>query len=334
MKPELVEIVTNRKNPHIDPHLEIWEWQIPSYLFVGGLVAGLMVLISALELRRKQPARGRAAPWLPLVALALISLGMFFLFLDLANKEHVYRFYLAFRPTSAMSWGSWILLLVYPALGLLFLGGLDAGLRERLLGWGPVRALRLGTPLTFLFTLADRHRARVLWTSLFVGVGLGVYTGLLLGTMVARPVWNSAVMGPLFLTSGVSTGAALMLLAHRVGERGRTVDETEDDTHTLVRWDIAAIAIELVLLLVLLIGFATGSAASRAVAASLLGGPYTAVFWSVIVLGGLFVPLVLNLLEVRRRLPMTAYAPAFVLIGGLALRFFFVAAGQASGIPG
>ncbi|MFO0553629.1 MAG: NrfD/PsrC family molybdoenzyme membrane anchor subunit [Polyangiaceae bacterium] len=324
MKPELVEVVTNRKNPHIDPHLEIWEWQIPSYLFVGGLVAGLMVLIAALELRRKQPARGRVAPWLPLVAIGLISLGMFFLFLDLSNKEHVYRFYMAFRPTSAMSWGSWILLIVYPALALLFLGGLDTSLRERLLGWRPVTAIRLRRPLTFLFEIADRQRAKVLWTSLFVGVGLGVYTGLLLGTMVARPIWNSAVMGPLFLTSGISTGAALMLLTQQDAE----------DTHVLVRWDIAAIAVELVLLAALLIGFSTGSAASRAVAASLLGGPYTAVFWSVIVLGGLLVPLVLNVLEVRRRLPMTTYAPAFVLIGGLALRFFFVAAGQASFIPG
>lgn len=324
MTPDVLEVLSNRSNPQIDPHLEIWEWQIPAYLFVGGLVAGLMVLLAALELRRKTPATARAAQWMPLVALGLISLGMLFLFLDLANKAHVFRFYTALRPSSAMSWGSWILLLVYPALTLLWLGGLDRARRQWLLGLRLVRALRLPRLIAWLTKLADVHRGKILWTTLAVGVGLGIYTGLLLGTMVARPVWNSAVMGPLFLTSGVSTGAALMLLTH----------QDEADTHTLVRWDIVAIAVELALLTLLILGFSTGSAASQAVADSLLGGRFTATFWSLVVLVGLVTPLALNLLEVRRKVPMTLYAPAFVLVGGLALRVLFVAAGQASGIGG
>ncbi|MBL8786967.1 MAG: polysulfide reductase NrfD [Deltaproteobacteria bacterium] len=324
MTPEVLEVLSNRHNPQIDPRLDIWEWQIPAYLFVGGLVAGLMVLMAALELRRKAPAPARAAQWMPVVALVLISLGMLFLFLDLANKPHVYRFYTAFRPTSAMSWGSWILLLVYPALALLWLGGLDRDRRAWLVGLRLVRALRLPRLIAWLTKLADQHRRKIVWTTLMVGVGLGVYTGLLLGTMVARPVWNSAVMGPLFLTSGISTGAALMLLTPQ--------DET--DTHTLVRWDIVAILVELALLVVLLIGFSTGSAAARAVADGFLGGAYTATFWSLVVMVGLVTPLVLNLLEVRRKTPMTAFAPAFVLVGGLVLRILFVASGQATGIGG
>ena len=31
-----------------------------------------------------------------------------------------------------------------------------------------------------------------------LGVALGIYTGILLNTMVARPLWNSAILGPLF----------------------------------------------------------------------------------------------------------------------------------------
>ncbi|HRE88214.1 MAG TPA: polysulfide reductase NrfD [Myxococcota bacterium] len=319
-----IEVISNRNNPHIDPHLEIWEWQIPAYLFVGGLVAGLMVLMAALELKRKRPAASTHAQWMPVVALGLISLGMVFLFLDLANKEHVYRFYTAFRPSSPMSWGSWILLVVYPALVLLTLGGFDAGRREWLQNLKVVTKLRLSRVLGWLFRVSDTHRRKVLWTTLGVGVGLGIYTGLLLGTMVARPVWNSALMGPLFLTSGISTGAALMLFTR----------QDEHDQHTLVRWDIAAIAVELALLMMILVGFSTGSAASRAVADGFLGGPYTATFWSLIVIAGLLVPLTLNVLEVKRRLPMTWFAPAFVLIGGLTLRALFVTAGQASGLGG
>ena len=37
-----------------------------------------------------------------------------------------------------------------------------------------------------------------------------IYTGILLNTMVARPLWNSAILGPLFLVSGLSAGAAVM----------------------------------------------------------------------------------------------------------------------------
>lgn len=324
MRPELVEVLSNRHNPHIDPHLAVWEWQIPAYLFVGGVVAGLMVLLSALELRHKARLAAPRAQWMPLFAMGVISLGMLFLFLDLSNKEHVYRFYMAFRPTSPMSWGSWLLLLVYPALALLQLGALDEERREWLTGLRLVKALRLQRPLGAGMRLADRHRTTILWTTLALGVGLGVYTGLLLGTMVARPAWNSALMGPLFLTSGISTGAAVLLLA-RLDARACS---------TLVRWDVVAIAVELALLAVYFIGLVSGPAAGRAAATGFFGGDYTASFWSLVVLAGLLVPLVLNLLEIRRHVPMTLMSPALVLVGGLALRAIFVAAGQGVGIGG
>ena len=41
---------------------------------------------------------------------------MFALFLDLAHKLYVWRLYTTFQFTSPMSWGAWILILVYPAL--------------------------------------------------------------------------------------------------------------------------------------------------------------------------------------------------------------------------
>ena len=39
--------------------------------------------------------------------------------------------------------------------------------------------------------------------SMVVGVSLGVYTGILLSSLGARPLWNSGVLGVLFLASGV-----------------------------------------------------------------------------------------------------------------------------------
>ena len=61
----------------------------------------------------------------------------------------------------------------------------------------------------------------------------------------------------------------------------------------------------------------------------MLGGPYTALFWGVVVIAGLIAPLILELLEIglhRRRVWIT---PVLILVAGLTLRWIIVFAGQA-----
>jgi protein NrfD len=319
MQPEILEIVSGRGNPGIDPTMHIWGWEVPVYLFLGGLVAGLMVLLPALELRGKRRPGAGLSRLMPFAAIGLVSLGMGALFLDLENKLNVFRFYLSFQPTSPMSWGSWILLLVYPALLLLGLGSLSDQQR----GWLKDRVpARLTGLLQRAFDVADGRRNAVLWTTGATGLALGAYTGLLLGTLVARPLWNSALLGPLFLVSGISTGAALLLLTPM----------SEEEHRTLTRWDVAAITTELALLALLLVDLSGGGASSAAAGSLLLGGPWTPWFWALVVVGGLTVPLLLDTVELRRRLPATLYSPVLVLIGGLALRWVLVAAGQESSL--
>ena len=125
-----VEIESGRHNIGVDPSLHIWGWEIPTYLFLGGMVAGLMVLSALYELMRGRRPGSATLRMAPLLALVLLSLGMGALFLDLEHKLYVWRFYLAFRPTSPMSWGSWILIFVYPAALLQFIGGLAPGFRR------------------------------------------------------------------------------------------------------------------------------------------------------------------------------------------------------------
>ncbi len=317
MTQQLVETVTTRANPLIDPSLHIWGWEIAVYLFLGGVVAGIFVLVAALELGGGT-IRSRSLRTMPLVALGLLSLGMLALFLDLEHRLYVLRFYAALRPTSPMSWGSWILVLVYPAGLLLGLGSLDGAQRSAL-------ARRLPAvfkpTLARLLSIADRGRRPLLVAGAAVGAGLGLYTGLLLGTMPSRLAWNSAVLGPLFLASGISTGAASLLLT--------PLDGT--DRRTLVRWDVFAILAELVLIGLLLVGLSTSGEAGRLAAHGFLGGPWTAVFWSLVVIMGLLVPLVMELLEARRHLHVVALVPTLILAGGFALRWILLAAGQSSG---
>ena len=38
------EITTTRNNHLIDPIFHAWGWEIPVYLFLGGMVAGMMII--------------------------------------------------------------------------------------------------------------------------------------------------------------------------------------------------------------------------------------------------------------------------------------------------
>ena len=197
----MTEFTLFRHTPGIDPALHIWGWEIPVYLFLGGLVAGLMILAGArLLIMRPHERQAMVCCTIgPLAGLALLSLGMLALFLDLSHKLYVWRLYLTFEPTSPMSWGSWILLLVYPAL----LANALTHLPET------IPALAKRAPM--LVTISDYILARprlvvaIGLANITLGIALGIYTGILLGTLGARPLWSSAVLGPLFLFSGLST---------------------------------------------------------------------------------------------------------------------------------
>ena len=71
----------------------------------------------------------------------------------------------------------------------------------------------------------------VWWTaavSIGLGVALGIYTGILLSALGARPFWNSAILGPLFLVSGLSSAAAFTHLVARDREESRMFAMTDN----------------------------------------------------------------------------------------------------------
>ncbi len=320
----MTEVDLFRFNAQIDPQLHFWGWEVPVYLFLGGLAAGLMILTALLN-REDVGARAEDSPgskwlrWAPFTVPVILSLGMGALFLDLEYKLHVYRFYLSFEWTSPMSWGSWLLLVVYPASAMLGLALLTGKEEKALSAFGPVKAMKLGGLVAWLVALSRRYRAALVWTNLLVGVGLGVYTGVLLGSLGARAVWNSSILGPLFLVSGFSSGAAFLMMLP-VGREAK---------HRLARIDAIAIIVELTIVVLFILGLATGGANAREAASLFLGGRFTATFWSLVVILGLVIPLVFDAIEERLHRAPALVAPALVLIGGFALRWIIVSAGQA-----
>lgn len=304
-------IITNKLNLHVDPVLHIWQWQIPVYLFLGGLTAGLLILGALSILRRQdQPV---AALKLQLAVPVILGLGMFALFLDLEHKLYVWRFYTAFRLTAPMSWGSWILLLVAPASLLLIAGTLRAHW-PRLAAWAEARGAWVRGAIRY----AEARTRPVAWATLMLGVALGIYTGILLSAYGARPFWNTSILGPLFLVSGLSSAAALVQMASR----------SAPEHHLYTRLDVGLIAVELLLIGLMLVNMLSGPQQQQHAAALVLGGPLTVYFWVFVIVVGLVLPIGLEVLHLKGRPLPRFLAPVFILAGGLIFRFFIVEAGQ------
>ena len=342
----MLEITSTRHNPLIDPTLHAWSWEIPLYLFVGGIVAGMMVLggLAMLRLARGEDSRGYFSMQTPLLGFMLMNFGMLALLLDLTHRLYVWRIYTTFQYESPMAWGSWVLLIVY---GVLLVSALI-----RLPDAWPW----LGRTVPLLQRLSDAITGtpkwlRVLgWTNLLLGVTLGIYTGILLNTMVARPLWNSAILGPLFLISGLSAGAAVMHIAARLlqGRRApqgmvggafsamlQPMGPQHPERHTadaLIRYDQIFLVTELLFIALFIINLHTSSASHAAAAQLIMSGPYALPFWAGVVGVGVLLPLAWQALELSHKVAHTVVPAVLVLAGGFILRWVMVNAGQLSQI--
>jgi protein NrfD len=305
------ELVVTRHNELVDPVLSVWSWQIPVYLFLGGWVAGIMVIGGYFLLKRRDREPSCVCSVLPALSVVALSLGMLALFLDLEHKPYVWRLYTTFQITSPMSWGAWVLLAVYPALAAAWLVSAPALLRDL---W----------PALDRWYRAVKENERTVHAiggvNIALGALLGVYTGVLLSSLGARPFWNSALLGPLFLLSGLSSAAAFTHLVAR----------NPDERVLLARADNHFLAAELAVIALFLIGLTNGSQAQIDAAGLVLGGPYTAVFWVGVIALGVVIPLGIQVMAVSHRIAHQPLAPIFVMAGGLLLRFVFVYAGQFS----
>jgi protein NrfD len=305
------ELTITRHNAMIDPVMEIWGWPVPVYLFLGGLVAGMMIISGYFIYRARYQQGDCSCSILPPLSLGLLSVGMLALFLDLEHKLYAWRMYATFRPASPMSWGAWILLAVYPIL--------LASTLIRPLPWIIQRT-------KFAARWSEKlHRSPALLktigaANIALGIMLGIYTGILLGAFGARPLWNSPILGPLFLVSGLSTAAALVHMIAR----------DRDEREMLARADIGFLTTELVILGLFLIGLATSTRVHGEAADLILTGDFAPAFWVFVVGIGIALPLFIQTLAVRHTIAHTPVAPILVILGGLVLRFVIVHAGQVS----
>ncbi len=327
-----------------------WGWMIVVYLFVGGLGGGALVLGALAHLSRRTHLLGiaRAGAILPPL---LVAGGTGLLVFDLGRPLSAWRLFVAFEPVSPMWVGSWLLTLFLLVGGAFAALLLPPNLAERLARpFRPLRGFVQGRLATWnLVSITDQVaypgspgpirllRDGLALLAIPLGIGVGIYTGVLLGAIPARPFWNTPMVAQLFLFSALSTATAMLLLvASRFDESSK---HRRQQQQTLLGADLVFIVLELFLIVPFLIHGQLATASQRDAQGLILGGPYTALFWIGVVLLGILVPLSLevgDLLGWLRRLPapllrlVHTTVPVLILVGGYLLRWVFVHAGQDS----
>jgi protein NrfD len=167
-------------------------------------------------------------------------------------------------------------------------------------------------------TFIIKYRLWMAWMIIVLSVILGIYTGILLSAFNARPLWNTSILGPLFLVSGMSTGAATILLMSKSKEERRTMS-----------WiDLLLIVVEIFFITHLIMGMKAGSQVQIDAVSLFLGGQFTVSFWVFVILLGLVFPAILEIVE-RLGYHIPVVIPVvLILLGGLMFRFIMVEAGQ------
>ena len=309
MKEEL--IISGRMNYKVDPTLHIWGWEIPLYLFLGGLAAGVLFFAALYYIRGKENEYQSAVKWVPMITPFLLAIGLGALFLDLHHKPYFWRLYTTIKLQSPMSWGAWTLMVITP-LSIIWSA---TYLKEVFPKWD--WKYKWADDLVAFFI---ENRKQLAWIMIVFSVILGIYTGILLSAFNARPLWNTSILGPLFLASGLSAGAALiMMLSKNPLERNR-----------FSQLDLMLIAVELTMIIHMFMGFRASTEVQIEAAAMFLGGPYTLAFWIFVVFIGMVLPAFLEFWELKGN-HIPAYIPGVMIIfGSVMLRFIIVHAGQAS----
>lgn len=315
-------------------HELTWGLPVILYLFLGGMGAGAGAVSGSIFLRSGggdlAGSSFRFARWGAMLAPVLVIIGTGMIVFELGSFQagNYFRFINLFLTInlSPMSIGSWVLalfILVSLAYAYTFIS-LNAHPGDEL----------------------QKLRKMLAWAMVPLGVGVALYTGILLGAMPARPFWNSPILAMLFLVSALSTGVAGILLVRALFGRKQVVSKESFEHHSYILGssDMLLIGLEiLVIFLFVMYAHLTIGNVEAAVSV-IMGGELTTLFWLGFVVLGLLLPAAIEMKYVMPTLlyqkqyaiprTMEIVICALVLIGGFMLRYIVVIAGQVTGPTG
>ena len=282
----------------------LFSWYIVWYLFLAGVGSGMFLVafcLCAWDAMRPSTESERAVDAVQAGLLAVpcvMAAAVLMLALDVGNLERIWQ--IALMPfASVMSLGAWFVAVLTVCSGAIAVS----------------QALSLRMPATFRWLVSG--------IGAVAAVGTMVYNGLLLSSMVSIDFWHTPLLTLLFAVSALSTGAAALMGLHGAFGGG-----TFAANRALWRIGATCGAVEAVALAAFLLAQSGFTDVSRASCANLVAGDLAPLFWGVVVVAGLVLPLCAHGAAIRRApsQALTVATSSGILAGGLALRYCVVTA--------
>jgi len=284
-----------------------WGLYIFTFAFFVGLSAGGLIVASAAEVFGVKSLQPLARIGV-LTAAACVAIAAMTIIPDLGRPDRVYNLFLHPHFSSPLIWDV-LIIIVYFVFAVVDLGVMVARGQEPT---GRARTIRI-----------------LAYIGLPTAVLLHSITAWIFGLQISRPLWNTALMAPLFVTSAVLSGTGLVTLvalaAHRF-DRFALTDATRNALCTLMA---VTLAIDLFLVGSDYLTIIWGNVPRDRAALDLIlpGGSWQWLFWLEWVVGGI-VPFVLLVApRFRRNLAVVAVASLLVMVGVYAFRIELVVGG-------
>ncbi len=292
-----------------------WGLYIVAFMFLIGVSAGGLIVVAGAELADSH--RFEHINRLAVVcSVAAVATAAGTILPDLGRPERAWKMLVQPHLTSPLVWDMAVLT-VYLVIGVVDLWILT----------------RVPVPKKQLRVMAI--------VSLPVAILVHSVTAWIFGLLVARPFWNTPLLAPLFISSALVSGTALVVIVGYVVERISSFSvggSIYTGLRRLLLWFVAADVF--LLFTEVMTTFVSGEPDHRDQLNILLTGRLAPVFWGEVIVG-IAVPVALLLTRAGRRPKTLAIAALLLMLGVLAKRINILFAaefeplvGLEPGIPG
>lgn len=301
----------------------VWNWPIGIYLFLLGISVGMVTIAILLKrtLFKAQPETSNIIKATAILAPITVCSGLLILVFHLTMPWTFWRLMIFYSPTSVMSIGV-MLFQIYMVILIAWCAIIFRGLIETLLKG------RLAWLLSFVNGLV-RYERIIESSLLFVALLLGAYTGFLLSALKTYPLLNNPVLPILFMFSGISSGAAMIVLATVTLFKEPTNSPSLAFVHKV---ENPVVLFELFSIFAFCVGlYFGGGQKTVSLITAITDGVWGSVFWLGILGIGILLPLLLNNVVshgVQHKKGYLITLSCMSLFGTLLLRLFVLYAGQ------
>lgn len=285
-----------------------WGLYIFTFAFFVGLSAGGLIVASGAEVFGVTSLKPLSRLGV-MTAAACVLVAAMTIIPDLGNPQRVWELFRYPNWSSPLVWDVLIILVyfVFAVTDLAFM-------------------VQRGTKPSV------RHRRlRIMaYIGLPAAVMLHSITAWIFGLQISRPWWNTSLMAPLFVTSAILSGTALVTLVALAAHRFGGFDLKVETRNALCGLMAIAIAVDLFLVASDYITILWGNVPRERAALDVIlpGGSWQWLFWLEWIVGGL-VPFVLLVVPRYRTRPLlVAAASVLVMVGVYAFRIELVVGGM------